>query len=395
MSWLSRLVDKIFGRKKGPLKSAQAASQLSRSNKVPHSKRVVDMGAGYAQNSMGHVLKHTPRPTPAMHLYDLNAPPAIASDARDHLQARITQIPPMPEIWRRVQNILQRDDASASDLGQCVAQDPVLTAHILKVCNSASYAAAGAVEISNIPLAIARLGLDEASSIIFRSLAPDLGGSEQRKKEIRHIWFHSQAIAMLSRILAEPAGKVSRHDATLIGMLHDIGKLVILHLEDEQKLKHLKALINQGKPGLIAEQETLGYTHIDAGMMLALHWRLPKLVQHSIAFHHHATVMKADRLPSDLQHAMLTLHTAHLVLQHVVHQQPVPQKKDEEMMQERSIWHLHLRTCLHETDVFVQQEMLISLESESLYGQIEAEIERLKLSFPDLFGCTPAEISVI
>jgi len=83
----------------------------------------------------------------------------------------------MPEIWHRVQEILQQNDASASDLGQCVDQDPVLTAQILKVCNSSAYA--GGAEISNIPLAIARLGLDETSCIIFRSLAPDLGGDDR------------------------------------------------------------------------------------------------------------------------------------------------------------------------------------------------------------------------
>jgi len=375
MSWLNRLIDKIFGRQKKSFKTVQAASSLSRGNKNSPSKRVIDTNTGYSEGCLGYVLKHIPRPTPAMHLYDLNTPPAIAPDARDHLQARITQIPPMPEIWRQVQDILQRDDASASDLGQCVAQDPVLTAHILKACNSASYAAAGAAEISNIPLAIARLGLDEASSIIFRSLAPDLGGSEQRKKEIRHVWFHSQAIALLSRILAEPAGKLSRHDATLIGMLHDIGKLVILHIEDEQKLNHLKVLINQGKPGLVAEQETLGYTHIDAGMMLALHWKLPRSIHHFIYFHHHTCWHGMDSWPNDVQPAIMLVHLSHIMLSTMLTDEDMP-----------NIWQQNMRSHVPESKKLLHRSLHLPVSDVGFYNQMEHELQRLRLQFPDLFS---------
>ncbi len=381
MSWLSNLFDQLFNRKRESTNSPKQAVKSNSAAKKGAPRQNFETDAEYSEHSLGHLLKQIPRPTPETYAYDLNTPPEISKEARDHLQARITQIPPMPEIWHRVQEILQRDDASASDLGQCVAQDPVLTAHILQVCNSSAYAATGGSEISNIPLAIARLGLDEASSVIFRALAPNMGGSEQRKLEIRHVWFHSQAIALLSKILAEPSHQLSRHDATMIGMLHDIGKLVILHLEPEQQLNRLKASIEQSIPVLVAEQQALGYTHIDAGMMLALHWRLPKQVRSAIAFHHHPTVMKANDLPQDLRQAMMVVHTAHLILQHVIQTEP----KAEGDAENGSVWHSHQRTCLFEIRRFVQQEMSISLSSESFYGQVVAEIERLKLSFPDLF----------
>jgi len=400
VSWLSSLFDNIVGRQDDRLQTRKSPSNINNSNKKVLPKRKLETHVSYSADSVGHVLKHSPQPEPDMHLYDLNAPPAIDKKTREHLLARITEIPPMPEIWHRVQQILQQDDASASDLGQCVAQDPVLTAHILKMCNSAAYVVPGGVEISNIRLAIARLGLDEASSIIFRVLAPDLGGSEQRKREIRHVWFHSQAISMLSRILVEPARQVSRHDATLIGMLHDIGKLVMLHIEDEHTLNQLKVLIDQGMPTLAAEQKVLAYTHIDAGMMLALHWKLPALVRNAISFHHHPTVKKTESLPQGLQHTMLSLHVAHLLLQHVFQQELMAEAETAADRTEAnnaevdhseadalhdSIWQSDRRSCLHETLRFVQQEMAIPLESESLYGQIVAEIKRLKLSFPDLF----------
>ena len=388
VGWLRDLFAKLFGRQQAEVQPQRPTPKATHRSKKITARVPSGIKAEYQPQTLGFVLKH--RPAPGEQSYDLSKPPAIAKDARDHLQSHINQIPPMPEIWHRVQEILQQDDASASDLGQCVAQDPVLTAQILKVCNSSAYAGSGSAEVSNIPLAIARLGLDEASSIIFCSLAPDLGSSEQRKIEIRHIWFHSQAIAMLSRILAEPSHHLSRHDATLMGMLHDIGKLVILHLASEQQLNRLKSMLDEGVSSLAAEHASLGYTHIDAGMMLALHWKLPRHVQRSIAFHHHPAVMNADQLPESMRHAMLTLHTAHLILQH--HAQSVGLANEaaaehpEEPLKTTSIWHAHQRTCLDDTLRFMQQEMLISLESESFYEQIEADIKRLKLSFPDLFS---------
>ncbi|MBL4760448.1 MAG: HDOD domain-containing protein, partial [Mariprofundaceae bacterium] len=57
------------------------------------------------------------------------------------MRKRINEIPPMPEIWHKIQTILQQPDSSASDLGACIAQDPILTAQVLKVCNSSAYGA--------------------------------------------------------------------------------------------------------------------------------------------------------------------------------------------------------------------------------------------------------------
>jgi len=361
MGWLSNLLATLFGRKQvQPQRSPSNAKR--KINKVPR-RNTSEIPSTYRADTLGWLLKHRPQPEPGELAYDLNNRPPIVRDARNYLQSRINQIPPMPEIWHQVQTILQQDDASASDLGQCVAKDPVLTAQILKVCNSSAYAGSAGKDVSNIPLAIARLGLDEASSIIFRSLAPDLGGSEQCKTEIRHIWFHSQAVAMLSRILAEPSHYLSRHDATLAGMLHDIGKLVVLHIEPDEKLNHLRAAI-------------------DAGMMLALHWRLPRQVQGLILFHHHPSEMKANRLPESMRHAMLTLHVAHLILQH--------DGQGGEQLGEQakvvSIWQSHQRTCMHDTLRFMQQEMQIPLDSESFYERVEVDLNRLKLSFSDLFG---------
>ncbi|MDQ6968134.1 MAG: HDOD domain-containing protein [Mariprofundaceae bacterium] len=380
MGWLKNIFTAWFGQ---GLKQPTKHEKHSKSTRPPSkTSDPVAISDEYPAQTLGFLLKHCPQVRADAQRYDLQNPPALGAKICSHLNGCIHDIPPMPEIWHEVQNILQRDDASIRDLGQCVAQDPILTAKILKVCNSSAYMAAGGVEVNNIPLAIARLGLNEASSIIFQTLAPDLGGDAQRKQEIRHVWFHSQAIAMLSRILAEPTTLTTRSAATLHGMLHDIGKLVILHIATDTQLHDLKDSIAQGESSLVAEYHILGYSHIDAGMMLALHWNLPKHIKDMIASHHHPAVVQSHLLAPQTQHAMMILHAAHLILQSELYQ---PEQSSGSSSLPLGIWQSHQRTCLTDTLYFVQNNLLIPLDSASLYEHIRAEVARLKLSFADLF----------
>jgi len=377
VSWLSDLFDKILRRNSGSQQQRNALKTTASPLSKPELSSIAPCNGEFNALSLGGVFSHSPPYSAGASAYDLQQPPKITAHVLKKLREQIKEIPAMPEIWQQVQDIVQQEDSSARDLGMCVAQDPVLTAHILKLCNSSMYASAGSADISNIPLAIARLGLDEASNIIFLALAPDLGGSQRSKLEIRSLWFHSQTIAMLSRVLAEPAGTLSRHEASLIGMMHDIGKLVILHIEPESLLDELKILIEQGTPTLAAEHKILGYTHIDAGMMLALHWQLPKHVQHFIAYHHHLTACYLDDVPEELQVSMMVLQAAHLLLQDAVVAEPGHG--------DGMIWKQNKRTCMPDAIPFMHNHLHIPLDSASFYAQIQSDIERMKRSFPDLF----------
>jgi len=234
------------------------------------------------------------------------------------LQHGVASIPAMPEIWHEIQHILQQEGASARDVGSCVVRDPVLTAHVLKLCNSAAFTGRAGKVVTDIPLAIARMGMAEATNVIFRSLAPDMGRSQTARNQVRLVWHHAQMISRLSGMIAEAAQQADAHEAALHGMLHDIGKLVMLHIEDVADMGALRMKLEGGADTLQAEDETFGYTHIDAGMMLALHWRLPDRVRRVLAMHHHPTGDALSLIPPDLQRAELIQHLAHLACERLL-----------------------------------------------------------------------------
>ncbi|ATX78649.1 HDOD domain-containing protein [Mariprofundus aestuarium] len=316
--------------------------------------------------------------TPPANVYDLISPPSLHVNTVKRLRSKIHDIPPMPEIWHQIQQILEDPEASAAELGACIAKDPVLSAKVLMVCNSSAYRTSDSSEVTNMPLAIARLGLDATSNIIFQTLAPKLERGEENQFQVRHVWMHSQVISSLTRILVAPCHRLSLNDASLIGMLHDIGKLAILYIESDKKLAVLKCAIETEGDTLWAEHKTLGYTHIDAGITLALHWRLPKQVRHYISYHHHASSLPASSIPRELRHGMVAVNLAHIVLQHFL--------ADTEEKISRRIW--GSKSCIFAAinDSFIASELLLPLNSEATYRLMEREMGRIRHVMPELFS---------
>ncbi len=305
---------------------------------------------------------------------DLRSPPPIDSRKLKRLRAAISDIPPLPETWERVQTILNAPDASPSDLAKEIEQDAVLTAHVLKTCNSAAYLMPGSKPVTDVALALTRLGMDTAHDIILQMVVPDFGNKNKSDPEVQYIWYHGQAISLISRTLAEYNNILDSRSASLFGMLHDIGKLVILHLEEEDKLNELREAIKSGTPALKAEWDILGYTHIDAGMMLALHWRLPRSIHHFIYYHHHPAWHTPDCWPSDVQAVIMLVHMSHLVLGII-----------DQDTNKYEVWASNRRTHTAETESFLYKPLHLPLTNVAAYAQLKQDLDHLKINFPNLF----------
>jgi len=294
------------------------------------------------------------------------------------LKKAISSIPPLPHIWHLVQAVLDDSDASPADLATVVKSDSVLSAHILSLANSAAFAVSGR-ELSNVSMAIARIGMENIHGFLMQKLAPDFSRlTHQRRgqgipimEEMRHIWLHSQATGKLAASLSSctPAGSASA--MRTFGMMHDIGKLVILHVEDQRNLESLKLNILEGMPGLQAESQSLGYTHVDAGMMLALHWKLPRSLQQFIHFHHKPEHEHPDTWPAEIQTPLLLMHAAHLVIQSI---QSANGCAD-------SIWSTEQRGSISGIEKILQNHCLLPLDDASLFQRLCEEYAWIEGTF--------------
>ncbi len=306
--------------------------------------------------------------------YDMIRPPALSQPILKYLKTAIASIPPLPEIWHQLQKVFADTEAAASDLAKVIQHDAVLVAYVLKMCNSAAYLPAGAKPTENIAIALTRLGMDSAQDLIMQAVMPEFSPGAKSSLAVRRLWFHGQAMALFSRIFTEYSHTVDRHSANLFGLLHDIGKLVILHAEPEEKLEVLKQNIRGGQPSLLAEWSILGYTHIDAGMMLALHWQLPRPVRRFIYYHHFPCWHPAESWPPDVQPPIMLAHMAHLVLSSLLNDEP-----------HDGIWQDAHRTHIEGSESILYKPLQLPMSDVKFYSHLREQLNQLKLAFPDLY----------
>ena len=165
-------------------------------------------------------------------------------------------LPTLPEVALKIRDAVNDPDVTSSALAGVIGQDAALAARVIKVANSPLMR--GAVTVDNLQLAITRMGIT-----FVRNLATGLAMEQMFQathdavdKRLRASWEHSVEVASISHVLASNFTKLKPDQATLAGLVHEIGILPILTLAEEnpQILKHEKVLdkiINrlQGKVG--------------------------------------------------------------------------------------------------------------------------------------------------
>lgn len=189
------------------------------------------------------------------------------------------ELPHMPQVAQRALHALRGDDANYRKVAELVEQDQVLAAEILRVANSVSYR--GLREIRQLDLAFARLGLRTLRSVILgatlKGLSIRTGGDHKTLGE--ELYQRSFAAGVVLRHLA-PRFKLPEDESFLVGLLHDIGMLVILKVANEYQQYHGRTV---DRP-LFDRLCTDWHQHV--GMRLADAWNLPDPLPELIGTHH-------------------------------------------------------------------------------------------------------------
>ncbi len=340
------------------------------------------------RESLLWAFRHASPVAPETPPLDLRSPPPIRRETLARLKKAIAAIPPLPDNWQRIRAILDDPESAPADLAREIEHDPVISAHVLKLANNAAWSLPGK-KVDNVAIAIARIGMDNIHDFLLQKVMPDFSalaheaapGLIDTTAEMRAVVAHGMCIAAIFRQLADYSRIVDAKAAGAFGMLHDIGKLVILHLEDGETLQKLRIAIAGGAPSLKAEWEILGYTHIDAGMMLALHWRLPRTLHRFIYFHHHPAWHAPDAWPVDMQPGAMLSHVSHIVLEALQDDGGIPEL-------ERfagGIWAADRRTHIPATEAMLRHPLRLPLKDVSHYQQLRQNVQRLAASFSVLF----------
>jgi putative nucleotidyltransferase with HDIG domain len=211
------------------------------------------------------------------------------------LVAGAIEIASLPEIFLKINEMIDSPRYSAADIGRVVSNDTALSARLLKIANSVFYGFPS--QIDTISRAITVIGTRElrelilATSVIrcFKGLPNDLVTMED-------FWRHSVCCGLAARSLAKQRGEQLVERFFVAGLLHDIGSLLVYRKIPELAREALLRAQHNNVPLYKAEQEVMGFDHAMVGAEILRKWKLPEHFQESTEFHHNPT--RALRYPN-------------------------------------------------------------------------------------------------
>jgi len=156
----------------------------------------------------------------------------------DELSKGQVKLPAFPEVAMRIKTALEDPDMTTQQIAKLVVSDPVFSARLLKVANSAALNTSGK-QIKEIPTAITRMGFKMAHSIAI-SIAMDQVMNEPSSNlasQFQKVWQHSVTVAALSYVITKKQArhpsikqsKINADEAMLAGLMHGIGNTYILN----------------------------------------------------------------------------------------------------------------------------------------------------------------------
>ncbi len=206
-----------------------------------------------------------------------------------HLVSRGDDLPTLPGIVLELHRALDNPYAGAAHVARLLDQDPALTSRLLRLANSASYARSGA-PITSVSAAVARMGLNQVRSTCLALAVVKGLGSKRAQFDHLDFWAHSATVAGLAGSLWNVVGNSSvirSQDAYLVGLLHDVGLLVIdqhFSREFSDMLAHREG---EDAPLGPLEEEHLGIDHGAVASLLIGRWSLPAFVGEAVYHHNH------------------------------------------------------------------------------------------------------------
>lgn len=197
----------------------------------------------------------------------------------------IREIPTLPEVARIAISKTLSMEKTVDEIASIIKENPSLTLRILKIANSPMYTAGK--RISKMRDAIILLGYKTIKSLILSISIRDIFADRDSEWfNYGAFWIHSIATA----VIAEEIGKTIRlkpdEDVYSIGLLHDIGKAVLLISEEKGYRKVVESIQEKKCTFREAEQSLFNFDHTDVASFLFQYWEIPEHLIIPVREHH-------------------------------------------------------------------------------------------------------------
>jgi len=218
---------------------------------------------------------------------------SLAEIVEDQIAEGRVALPVFDQTAMRIQEMIDKGEFDPGRVEKLVATDPALSGNLLRHANSSFFG--GIEKVVTTRDAIVRLGVKQVAELVI------LASQEEQydladpglKKLAQQLWPHAVACGVGCRWLARRLDMADRaSEAFLAGLLHDIGKLLVLRVLDE--------LMSTRKPGFQPSEglvlQLLDGLHCAQGHSLMQEWNIPEVYQKVVLGHHDESSAHDDAL---------------------------------------------------------------------------------------------------
>ena len=151
---------------------------------------------------------------------------SIVSRVQELIASGEFQLPPVPELALRLRTALEDDSTDRRQIVELISAEPAVAATLLRTANCV---ALGFRATSDLSQAISRLGLKQVQAIVTAVLVQGQfeADTDSTRNTTKTLWDHAIASATVAKHLAKRES-YSPDDAFLAGLLHGIGRLLVL-----------------------------------------------------------------------------------------------------------------------------------------------------------------------
>jgi putative nucleotidyltransferase with HDIG domain len=229
----------------------------------------------------------------------LETTPAPVAERR-HVLDRLEALPTIPLVAQQVGELVNDPRSDANKIVAALRGDQSLTAKILKLVNSPYYGIPGGV--SDIGRAISVIGFNTLHQLVltvsvFEALRGPRGGAALDPREL---WKHALGCGLVSELVARRINYPQPDTCFTAGLLHDVGKVALLHAAPESFQLAVTDARTRQVPLQEAERACGLPAHDQVGAHLARKWRFPQKIAAPIEHAYRAEPRDRAGLPQSL-----------------------------------------------------------------------------------------------
>jgi len=204
-------------------------------------------------------------------------------------------------LLHEIETVLQSPSCNLSTIGDSIEKDPMLTARLLQFANSPF--CGFSTRLATVTEAISLIGIQQVQDLITASsVLEKFEGVPEEYIRLNDFWLHSLACGVAARLLARERRLAKPDKFFVIGLLHDVGRLVLFS-HAPRAAKQVFELYRK-EPMLLTQAETrvLGFDHQHLAAALLENWKYPPSLIQAVAHHHNPTHCREANLEACVVH---------------------------------------------------------------------------------------------